>query len=562
MIRDEFGQIRPMKFSHSQEIMWATVAPLLDAHAPIWVIVLKGRQVYSTTFFQALEFIRTCEQPNTKSLIIAQDRYSSDDIFSKAKLFYEYLPLPKMRPSKIRELVIPLTGGTSVFGVVSAGKSYKGRGTNQTCLHCSEVAFWPSSEVMTGLVQSIPGHVGDTIWVMESTANGMVDDGELFYNYWKSAVDGRSKRIPIFIPWFVMPKYREGPELPASEWDEEERILVDLFGDADKVQELFGTRGIVDGYALQWRRNAIQDKCEGIVEMFHQEYPATPEEAFVSTGLPAFEHLSVLKQNSNICAPRKRLTLESDKLVEDSTGEISVWEMPKTGTQYSIGVDTSEGIRDSGGTQTHDYSCAQVIDMDNLEQVAVVHGLLQPYDFSKLLNRLGRWYNNAIINVEVKNTGWAVQDYLARVFQYPRFHPWRGKPDRIDTGKTRLWGWDTNVYSRPLLIEAGRRAINKNLLTIHDKGTLQEIKQFSRQDNGRYEAEGGHDDRVLALLLALRTREENYTPVRSSGLVLSAPDQHGVRYYDAAEPDKLAMRRINQVLKRKADDAVKSWMEL
>lgn len=550
MIRNEAGRIVPLRFSDSQEILWRYVAPQLDdPQGRCWFIVLKGRQVYATTFFEALTFIKTVEKPNSNSLIIAQDLDSAGEIFNMAKRFYDYIPLPKLKPSKVKELIFPFDAGQSKFRVVSAGTAAKGRGTTQSCVHCSEVAFWPHPDVMLGLFQAMPD-LPDTLWVIESTANGMVDTGELFYEQWKAAIGGDSKLVPIFIPWFIMPKYRMEPALPEDEWDEEEQLIIKNFSK-------FG----VDGRSLRWRRYAIATKCEGRLEKFHQEYPCTPEEAFVSSGLPAFDSLAILDLQSGIATPI-RGRMEGSKFVRDYTGELRVWKRPEDGHQYVIGVDCSEGIR--GG----DYTCAQILDMATLEQVGMVHGLLQPYDFSKLLNEAGRWYNNAIINIEVKNTGWAVQDYMMRLHNYPRFHPWRGKPDQAHRGKVRLWGYDTNTYSRPLLIEAGRRAINNRLLTIHDAATLMEIKQFSRQDTGIYEAEAGHDDRVLALLLALRSREENYVGNVNrviSDINFSGPDLMGVRTLDTAEPDRLLVRHVHKAMQKNIKDAkkaAKDWLNL
>jgi hypothetical protein len=552
MIRNESGRIVPLKFSDSQEILWRYVAPALDnPQGRLWFIVLKGRQVYATTFFEALTFVRTTERPNSNSLIIAQGLEEAGEIFNMAKRFYDHIPLPKLKPSKVKELIFPFDKGQSKFRVVSAGTAAKGRGTTQTCVHCSEVAFWPHPEVMLGLFQSMPD-LPDTLWVVESTANGMQDKGQLFYDQWKAAIGGDSKITPIFIPWYIMPKYKMDPAIPEDDWDDEEKILVRNFGK-------FG----VDGRSLRWRRYAIATKCEGILEKFHQEYPSSPEEAFVSSGLPAFDSLAILDQQRYISPPIARGTMEKGKFENSPSGEIRVWKKPQDGHQYAIGVDCAEGIR--GG----DYTCAQVVDMESLEQVAVVHGLLQPYDFAKLLNDFGRWYNTAIINIEVKSSGWAVQDYMLRIFNYPRFHPWRGKPDRVGSFHVRLWGYDTNTYSRPLLIEAGRRAINKRLITIHDAATLMEIRQFSRQDSGIYEAEAGHDDRVLALLLALRSREENYVAKTSrkpwQDVNFTEPDTLGIRVLDVAEPDRLLVRHVHKAMQeqvKRAKKASKDWLNL
>lgn len=555
-IRNESGLIVPMKFSDSQNILWRHVAPALDnPKGKLWFIVLKGRQVYATTFFQNLAFIRTLEYGNTNSLIIAQDLDSAGEIFNKAKMFYEYLPLPKLKPSKSKEIEFTLPDGRSYFRVVSAGSIAKGRGTTQSCVHCSEVAFWPHAEVMTGLFQAMPD-LPNTMWVVESTANGLVGNGEMFYDQWRMAVRKQSDLVPVFIPWFIMPKYRADFALDPDEWDEEEQLLVAKFAK-------YG----LDAYSLAWRRGAIATKCEGSVEMFHQEYPSTASEAFISSGLPAFDPLAILRQQDNVRNPIWRGTMKDGKLLKQPKGELHVWRQPESGHHYFIGVDTAEGIRGADGKALGDYSCAQVIDVDEWEQVAMIHGPINPWDMAHLLRDVGRWYKNAMINIEIKSTGYAVQDYLLRVLFYPRLHPWRGKPDQVFNRNAKLWGWDTNIYSRPLLIESGRRAINTGIITIHDEATLEEIQQFSRQDNGHYEARAGHDDRVMALLLALRSAEENHTAIRPSywqqaGAYVSDPDISGIRVIDASKPGGVDRQRMHRELQRNASKAVKDWQSL
>lgn len=546
-IRDEESRIVPMVFSPSQNLIWQTVAPDLDEGNRLWYIVLKSRQVYATTLFEGLTFARTMEAPNVNSLVIAQDLDSSIEIFGMVKRFYDYLAIPKDKPPKARELLIPMKGGTSRFKVVSAGVAAKGRGTTQTCIHCSEAAFWEHSEVMTGLSQAMPD-LPNTLWVVESTANGMIGKGEMFYKMWKAASKPHAKMKQIFIPWYFMTKYRDNPSLDESEWDDEERLLVEQF-------HQFG----LDGRSLRWRRGVIASKLSNSVEMFHQEYPSTPEEAFISSGLPAFDSLSILAQQQNIVPPKLTGTMNNGKFEPDRDGEVFLWDLPREQRQYVIGVDTAEGIR--GG----DYACGQIIRMDNMEQVGIIHGLLQPYEFSGLLNSVGRWFNNAIVCVEVNNTGHAVQDYLLRKWMYPRLHPWRGQANQI-TNVIHLWGWKTNVHSRPLLIEAGRRAINTRLAIIHDSETLMEIKHFTRQDTGKYEAEEGHDDRVMALLMALRSREENYSgATRMLDIAVSSPDLRGIRVIDMDTARMTPARMLaarTKIAKERAALAAKSWMQL
>jgi hypothetical protein len=544
-IRDESGQIVPMRFSPSQDILWSYVAPALDRHERIWAVVLKGRQVYSTTFWSGLVFARTLERANTNSLVIAHELDTSREIFGKTLTFYEHLALPKIAPPRVKVLEFPFPDGQSKIQVTSAGRVGKGHGTTQTCILGSEVAYWVRPEVLSGIFQTIPGHVGDTIWVLESTANGMTGMGGPFYEEWKAAVDGRSDLLPIFVPYFIMPKYRRAPGVPESEWEDEEKELVRQF-------QKYG----FDGETLSWRRATINTRCQGSAELFRQYYPATPEEAFIFSGLPAFDRMAILRQQQNVQDPALIGEMIEGKFFPKAKGWVKVWRKPEDGHSYVIGVDTAAGVR--GG----DYACGQVLDMSTLEQVATIHGYIEPWEMAKQLAPLGRWYNRALVAVELQGNGRSVQDYLIRVYQYPHLHPWRGRQDSIVPTAPKLYGWETNVQTRPLLIDAGRRAINAGLVILHDRGTLDEITHFSRTDTGRYEAEMGHDDRVLALLIALRSREENFpdaTPHIINPYELNDLPA-GLRVLTPAEDMTRVRARSARVAADRAKTAAKNWL--
>lgn len=548
-IRDESGSQIPMKFSDSQEILWKPIRPLLDLGEKLWFIVLKARKTYATTFFENLVFVRSTERSNTMSLIVAHDLDTSGEIFKIAKRFYDNLPLPKLKPSRVKEIEFSFPDGSSLLKVVSAGHMGKGRGMTPSCIHASEVAFWPDSDVMIGLFNSIP-NLPDTVWIMESTANGMTGTGRAFYEEWKAAIDGRSGLTPIFIPWFAMPKYRLPDALPEGQFDDEETALMEQFHD----------KGL-DGYGLAWRRYTISTQLQGSTDMFRQEYPSSPEEAFITTGWPAFEAKAILYQQRNICNPDSIGFMENGKFQSNKRGWLRIWREPQDGHQYVIGVDTSEGLKDG------DYACAQIVDMGTMEQVAIIHGHVQPWDLAEQLVQLGKWYNNAMLAVETQGSGRAVQDYLIRRFNYPHLHLTRSQANQIRPTAATQYGWETNVATRPLLIEAGRRALNTGLVTIHDASTLEEISKFSRSDTGKYQAETGHDDRVLALLIALRSREENYTDAK--GIVL-APEYSlsprslpgGIRVIHAAEGTFHMQRKIHQALSTTANKRVKNWLAL
>ena len=94
------------------------------------------------------------------------------------------------------------------FIVSTAGSDSVGRGETLTHVHASELAFWPKStaaEIFNGLLQAVP-NTRETAVFIESTANGVTG---LFYDLWKGAVDGTNGFVPVFIPWYIDPEYRE-----------------------------------------------------------------------------------------------------------------------------------------------------------------------------------------------------------------------------------------------------------------------------------------------------------------------------------------------------------------
>lgn len=132
--------------------------------------------------------------------------------------------------------------------------------TVHAATHNSEVGFWPfAHEHAAGVMQAIPD-APDTEVILESTANGV---GNFYHEQWTKAVAGESEFIAIFVPWFLQPEYRS-PAPKDIVLDEGEAELVGAYGlDLDQIA---------------WRRKKVAEL--GSVELFRQEYPCSPDEAF------------------------------------------------------------------------------------------------------------------------------------------------------------------------------------------------------------------------------------------------------------------------------------------
>ena len=155
---------------------------------------------------------------------------------------------------------------------------------------------------------------------------------------------------------------------------------------------------------LNWRKYTIANKCRGSVDIFKQEYPSTPQEAFIASGRPRFDLNTIKQYELARKEPLKIGYLNRNKksikpVFEDNPkGYVKIYEMPKPNCNYTIGADVAEGLI------TGDYSVGIVLD-DNCDVVCKWRGHIDPDLFGKELVSLGYFYNEAYIGVEVNNHG-------------------------------------------------------------------------------------------------------------------------------------------------------------
>lgn len=489
-------------------------------------IVLKARQMGLSTYTEALIFANTTTKKFVNSLIIAHEDKATQNLFNMSKLYYEELPdvlRPMKKYSNEKALVFenPINdesekkknpGLRSRITVATAGTAESGRSATIHNLHVSELAFFPDPErSMTALLQSVPD-TEDSLVVVESTANGV---GDYFHKMWGQAVRGENEFIPIFLPWFVDPTYSREFRTEAEKQqfiEEVNTTSLDMDGNVIHTEEFELKEKFDLTYEqLNWRKYTIRNKCNGDIEIFHQEYPSTPEEAFIASGRPKFS-VSALKKYMKLKKKGKRGYLEEKgsriEFIPDEKGYIEVWEDPIPGKYYAIGADVAEGLSDG------DYSCAIVGD-SNFETVAMWHGHIDPDLYGDELYKLAKYYNDAYLGVENNNHGLTTlkklqdREYWNIYFQKTY--------DRVSDQITSKMGWNTNSRTKPLMIDKLAEFIREMYLGIYSDLIISECLTYVINDNGTTDAqEGCHDDTVMALALLLQLllegREENYAP--------------------------------------------------
>lgn len=454
---------------------------------PQRVIVLKARQLGMSTITGAVLFARSFVYPQSHSLVVAHENDASEYLFGMTHLFWETFPYKELyRPRYVsrREMSWYETG--SSIRIATARNARAGRGRTIHALHGSEVAFWDQpEELMLGMRQTIPNKPG-TLIVLESTANGV---GNWFYDQWQAAVAGETEYVPLFFPWWKHPEYTAsycGLDARVREYDSEELLLKRLGCDDDH---------------LGWRRWAIRNLADNNEERFHQEYPATPDEAFLATGTNVFPVQSLKKCYEPLPGIRGFLVRDGSrvKFQADRAGSMTMYRQPS--------ADRDWGRYFVGGDPTHvtmgDNACAQVINRRTYEQVAVWHGKIDPMGFAEELAKLGKFYNDATLATEVTGPGYATIGRLVEL-DYP--HLWRGRWADKNPGRiAESMGWSSSMKSKEWAIGWLLKLVVDQDLILHDRRTYEEMNNYITLPNGGYGNAGGanyHDDTVMALAIS------------------------------------------------------------
>jgi hypothetical protein len=490
--------------------------------------VLKARQMGLSTLFEGLIFQDTSTRENKNSLIIAHEEQASSNLFNMSKLYYDYIPdaikpMKKYANGKVLSFENPTNddaekaknpGLRSKISIATAGSGEVGRSSTIHNLHASEVAFFPDAKVtMLGLLQAIPDQP-NTLAVLESTANGV---GDWFHDMWVKAERGENEFTPIFLPWHIQPEYTrpfrsEGERLQFI--DEVDTTSINASGETVRTYEYELMQKFDLTYEqLNWRRWTMKNKCQGDEILFMQEYPSTPEEAFISSGRPKFSIQALRKYQTITKEPVKRgYLMEKDgriELVEDAKGYVSIWEEPKPNRFYCVGADVAEGLIEG------DYSCAYVGDSETFDVVARWHGHIDPDLYGMELIKLGRYFNDAYIGVENNNHGLTTLTTMKKEEYWNLF--FSKSYDKIADTMTQKLGWTTSIRTKPLMIDKLAEFVREHYLGIFDDLLISEMFTYVIEDNGKTNAQSGcHDDTVMAtailLQLLLEGKGEYYTP--------------------------------------------------
>lgn len=563
------AQLVPLVAKHVQLRLDAAMEAQREAGLPIRVIVLKSRRTGVSTWTQGKLIQRTTQRAHRKALVVAQDGDTATTLFEIGERMHANLPTdPDLalkpavsslrrgrymnfgQPSRLRRAEGDF-GLDSSLEVDTANEVEAGRGYTFTDLHLSEVAFWPHEKKLTALLNAVADEP-ETMIVLESTANG----SNHFKARWDRAVRGEGSYVPVFIGWHEDPDcvkaFRSEEEraefiegIGEGPWGEDEPRLVDQFGCTPEQ--------------LHWRRQTIVDKCEGKLEVWNQEYPATAQDAFMATGKHVFSPVYVSRviaraeetdppqppvgrgPKVGLLTPAGLATRSTRSgTIEVPTGALwvpreasgfgaahpfwKVWQEPNPGDPetgeppgaYVVAVDPASGGETEDGELA--YHAIEVIDHRTREQVAEYRSRVDADLIAPEALLAALYYNRAWLGVETTGGyGLFMARRLYRDYRYPKLYK-RKSLDRTKEKQEDRLGWDTNRASKVLLEDGMRELLREGTDGIRSLGLALELPSYVRLPNGRTGPEpGSFSDRLLAYMIAQQIAQEKVPMAPSKG---------------------------------------------
>src|SRR3990167_1230461 len=260
-IRTQNGIIR-LRLNPVQNRVWAEMVKAVNAGKKPRFIILKARQVGMTTLAMAITYWRTSLWEGRTALLVGEDDDSVGDLFEMAHLYYAQSSRayrPNLKHANKKEIKFNDPDGrglNSVIKIESGRKVHAGRSKTISTAHLTEMSLYPHPE---DTLSSLKPGLTEDAWVIEEfTAQGV---SHYSYKAWQEATEGRTDRIPIFIPWFEEERYSVGlPEDQAAQLAEtftlEERNIVSLHG--------------LNPSQIAWRRWTIRNDFDGDTDKFRQ----------------------------------------------------------------------------------------------------------------------------------------------------------------------------------------------------------------------------------------------------------------------------------------------------
>lgn len=451
-----------------------------------FTIILKGRQLGVTWIFAGEALWTMLSMPGAQVLVYSINEDEASVLVNRVWDMYESLPehlkfgTKVLKPSRGRphveiELQHPDGRVSNITGMASTPKA--GRGRTAALILLDEYAFhqWAQQNWKSVIPAVADGARARIISTANGVSNETTGGGNFYHHLWVNAGSVYKGLKKKFLRWDLHPKRDQ-----------------------------------------KWRDSLVMKD-----DQKDEEYPNTPEEAFLLSGRPFFDRKSLKHYASQIREPIARgLFLEDEhRLPRTATfepredGDVFIYELP-VGEEldedgYALSPHSYALAADNATGRGQDFSTACVIDLSTGAPVAEIHTKLEPDLFAAQVHYLGRMYNDAIVAPEDQG-GYgipvitALRDGRNGRPAYPRIYRHRrhNRPDQVES---TTYGFPMNTGTRPQVVNGLEKWVRDQTFPWVTQNFMNEAPTFVHRDTGTSPAasDGCNDDMVMAWGIAV-----------------------------------------------------------
>jgi len=431
-------------------------------HNNRFVIGKLPRQTGKTTTVGSYLLHYLLFNQNVNIAILANKQATAIEILSRIKMAFEYLP--KWLQQGVVEWnkgSVVLENGSRIIAAATSSSAIRGGSFNIILL--DEFAHIPiqiAEEFFSSVYPTITSGQSTKMFII-STPNGL----NMFYYYWKGAINKQNGYIPVEVHWSQVPTYPGGP----------------LRDD-------------------RWKQEMISKTSE---KQFQSEFECD----FVgsSNTLISSNKLHTLVFNKPSLRTKEGLTIHEEPIRAD--------EEKKTEDHiYFMTVDTARG-------QGKDYSAFVVVDVTQFPYKVVAqyrNNTVSPLLYPSIIRTVAKKYNNAYVMIEINDIGSQVADILHTDLEYENIvkTSFLGRKGQTITegfggAKQSHLGLKTSVNTKKVGCAVLKNLIEEDKLIVEDFDIINELTTFVAKKNS-YEADDGHNDDLVTCLTIFSwcTRQE------------------------------------------------------
>lgn len=510
-IIDKWGVLVNFRQNSPQLKLDLAIQKQREKGKPIRVCLLKARQWGGSTKIEGHIFRDSILKSNRSSMIVAHDLDSARHLREMSYRYYEYydFPKPKLKRESDKwwkfQHKIEGRSADSHLRIDTADELSAGHSLTIHNLHLSEIQNWRNAqELVKGLFPTVPPSP-DTMIFMEGTGSGV---GNYWYDFCQMAMQEGTEWEFVFVPWFEIEEYRKDFETE----DHKARFEASL---DDDEKPLFAQGVSLE--KLYWRRTELSETYKGDQDAFHQQYPSTPDEAFITSGRPVFD-MKVVKKNLSEVSVGEQGYLEwgkekKVKFVPDKRGYWKIWEHPDGAFEnlYVSGADVAQGIEvlPELGNRGGDFSAARVFNRKTRFFCATCHARIDEDLFAEELRKAFYYWKCPLFPEQNAGGGGNLvisrlrDDPLVKLIKTPVFGKKRDKLKKDEVG------WETTAgqanSTKRIMIDEMKEAIREEAYTDPDKEVWIECSTYVRDEKGATNAQSRKfDDLVIATAITLQ----------------------------------------------------------